>query len=152
MPADFTQELDENAKAAFAALPAIAAKANRADAVEKLAPAIWQFVMPYWAALVIVERYIESSDFERLPAETMLANLREWERKADEILESARSADYLTHTQTAAPLRSLDLVNERIKDCAVALESMLDPNLDAIMDSALDEYRRNETVLVEAPE
>jgi hypothetical protein len=58
----------------------------------------------------------------------------------------SEKGNYFDDPDTAEPLRWLESCNEQVKDCMVALESMLDPRLDDVMASALEEHRRRETV------
>jgi hypothetical protein len=61
---------------------------------------------------------------------------------ADDNLNVARQRGYFDDPDTAEPLRWLEICNEQVKDCMVALESMLDPELDDLMAAALEEHQR----------
>lgn len=52
--------------------------------------------------------------------------------------------------EIAEPLRWLETCNEEVKDCMVALESMLDPQLDDLMAGATEEHKRGATVPLES--
>jgi hypothetical protein len=53
---------------------------------------------------------------------------------------------YFADPNAAEPLSWLESCDEWVKDCMVALESMLDPTLERIMETAIEEHRRGETV------
>jgi hypothetical protein len=65
---------------------------------------------------------------------------------ADDRLKVARQRGYFDDPDIAEPLRWLETCNEQVKDCMVALESTLDPQLDNLMAAALEEHQRGETV------
>ncbi len=138
------REFDTQVTSARAALEKIAPVGNRTS--HALEQALWGFVKPYWAALSLVERVVESGPFEHETLKAYHSRLLRLEQMADETLGAAKKGEYSSHSQTAGALLSLRECNERVKDSMVALESMLDPRLDDIMSGALDEHRRGETV------
>jgi hypothetical protein len=72
------------------------------------------------------------------------------ERVADDMLAAARQLGQFDDPDIAEPLRWLETCNEQLKDCMVALESMLDPQLDGLMDAAMEEHQRGETIPLES--
>jgi hypothetical protein len=68
----------------------------------------------------------------------------------DGVLVRARQQGYFDDPDAAEPLRWLETCDEQVKDCMVALESMLDPKLDGVMTAAMEEHRRGETVPLES--
>ena len=74
------------------------------------------------------------------------SKLLPFERMADDMLAASRQRGYFDDPDTSEPLRWLETCNEQAKDCMVALESMLDPQLDDVMEAALEEHQRSETV------
>jgi hypothetical protein len=62
----------------------------------------------------------------------------------------ASGTSYFDDPDTAEPLRWLEACNEQVKDCMVALESMLDSRLDDLMAGALEEHQRAETVSLDS--
>lgn len=138
------REFDIQATSARSAIGKIASAGNRTRPA--LEQALWGFVKPYWAILSIVEGVVESGPFEHETLTAYHLKLLPLEQMADEALGAAKRGEYSSHSQTAGALLSLQGCNERIKDCMVALESMLDPRLDHVMAGALGEHRRGETV------
>ena len=67
-------------------------------------------------------------------------------RMAEDVLVAAREQGYFDDPDAAEPLRWLETCDEQVKDCMVALESMLDPRLDDLMAAAEEEHQRGETV------
>jgi hypothetical protein len=65
---------------------------------------------------------------------------------ADEMLAAAGQRGYFDDPDTAEPFAWLETCNQQVKDCMVALESMLDPQLDGLMAAAMEEHQRGETV------
>jgi hypothetical protein len=63
---------------------------------------------------------------------------------ADDMLAAARQRGYFDDPDIAEPLHWLETCNEQVKDCMVAVESMLDPQLDDLMAMALEEHQRGE--------
>jgi hypothetical protein len=66
------------------------------------------------------------------------------------ILAAARQRGQFEDQDVAEPLRWLEICNEQVKDCMVAMEAMLDPQLDDLMGAALEEHRRGETVSLDS--
>jgi len=60
------------------------------------------------------------------------------------MLAAARQRGYFDDPDIAEPLHWLETCNEQVKDCMVAVESMLDPQLDDLMAMALEEHQRGE--------
>lgn len=58
----------------------------------------------------------------------------------------SEKGNYFDDPDTAEPLRWLESCNEQVKDCMVALETMLDPQFDGLMTAAMEEHQRGETV------
>jgi hypothetical protein len=140
------EELNDQAALALKAEERITeTEGGRKRLLRDLAEALWAFAMPSWAMVSIVERAIDSGLFDRELFQRIHERLLPLERKADQILASAGERDYFNQTSTAAPLLALRACNERLKDCMVAVESMLDPQFDDIMAAALEEHRRGET-------
>jgi hypothetical protein len=52
---------------------------------------------------------------------------------------------YFDDPDTAEPLRWLETCDEQVKDCMIALESMMDPKLDELIATAMEEHQRGET-------
>ena len=101
---------------------------------------------PYSAALYLAERVVQSAVFDVELVRALHCKLLPLERMADDMLASAKQRGYFDDPDIAEPLRWLETCNEQVMDCMVALESMLDPQLDDVMDAALDEHHRGETV------
>ena len=142
------REFDAQAASALAAVERMSPAGNQTrHALER---ALWGFVKPYWAMLSIVEGVVECGPFELDSLKAIHSTLLQIEQIADETLAAARKRDSSNHSQTAGALLSLQGCNERIKDCMVALELVLDPHLDDVMAGALDEHRRGETVSLDA--
>jgi hypothetical protein len=140
------EEIDKQAALASAAIQEISGTRPGTDAVQWLPRAVLDLLGPYSAALYIAERVVESEIFELELVQALHSKLLPLERMADEMLASARKRGYFDDPGTAEPLRWLETCNEQVKDCMVALESMLDPHLDGLMVGATDEHRRGETV------
>ena len=138
------EEIDRQAALAGAALQNIAGVGT--DARPLLPHAVLGVLGPYSAALYIAERVVESEVFNAELVQALHSKLLPLERMADEVLAAARQGGYFDDPDTAEPLRWLEGCNERVKDCMVALESMLDPRLDDVMAAAMEEHRRGEAV------
>lgn len=108
--------------------------------------AVLAMIGPYSAAKFFAERVLQSATFDADLVQTLHSKLLPLERMADDSLNAARQRGYFDNPDTAEPLRWLETCNEQVKDCLVALESMLDPQLDDLMAEALEEHRRGETV------
>jgi hypothetical protein len=137
------EEIDKQAALASAALESISAVRSS----RQLPPHIvLDMLVPYSAAYYIADRVIQSGVPNPELVRTLLSRLLPFERMADDMLASARQRGYFDNPEAADPLRWLETCNEQVKDCLVALESMLDPRLDSLMTRALEEHRRGETV------
>lgn len=140
------QKFADQTKLALAAAEKIKTALERKRLLHGLEQALWKFAMPYWAILYIVERTVDSGEFDRERFRALYDRSLPLERMVDDALAVARTQDYFNRPVTAAPLLALQACNERMKDCMVALESTRDQHLDEIMAAALDEHRRGETV------
>jgi len=138
------EEIDKQAALASAALCEISGAGVTGGQTRPRA--VLDVLGPYSAALYIAERVIESDVFDAELVEAVHSKLLPLERMADGMLAGARQSGQFEDPDTAEPLRWLDTCNEQVKDCMVALESMLDPNLDEMMDTAVLEHARGETV------
>ena len=96
--------------------------------------------------LYIADRVVESATFDAELIQALHTRLLPFERMADEMLAAARQRGYFEDPDTAEPLRWLETCNEEVKDCMVALESMLDQHVDNLMSTAMAEHQRGETV------
>jgi hypothetical protein len=131
------EEIDKQAALASAALKGISGVGPRA---------VLDILAPYSAALYIAERVVESDTFDVELVRAVHSKLLPLERMADSMLATAQQAGHADDPDTAEPLGWLDTCNQQVKDCMVALESVLDPQIDSLMDEALEEHRRGETV------
>ncbi len=138
------EEIDRQAALARAALQNISGV--DVGARELLPRAVLDLLGPYSAALYIAERVVESEIFDRELVQSLHSKLLPLERMADDMLASARNRGYFDDPDAAEPLRWLETCNEQVKDCMVAFESMLDPQLGDIMTAASEERQRGETV------
>jgi hypothetical protein len=141
-----------NAQAALAdaALKSIPLGAPSINTRQMFLRAVLKMLMPLSAALFFAERVIHSAPFRAELVQELSADLLPFERMADEMLSRARQFGYFDDPETAEPLRWLESCNSGIKDCLVALESMLDPELDELMSEALEEHKRGETVRLDS--
>ena len=139
-------EIDKQAALASAALQGISDVGSRTSATRLLPRAVLDVLGPYSAALYIAERIVQSDVFDEELVQALHSKLLPFERMADAMLAAARQQGYFENPETAEPLRWLETCNEQVKDCMVALESMLDPQLDDLMALAMEEHRRGETV------
>ena len=140
------EEVDKQAALASAAFQDIACVGADARARLLLPHAVLVVLGPYSAALYIAERVLESKVFDAELVQALHSKLLPLERMADEALAAARQGGYFDDPDAAEPLRWLEGCNEQVKDCMVALESMLDPQLDGLMTAAMEQYQRGETV------
>ena len=139
------EEIDKQAILASAALQEIAGVTAGKNA--KLLPrAIVAMLWPYSAMLAFAERVVQSGEFNAELVQALHSKLLPFENMADEMLVTAKQRGYFDEPDIAEPLRWLETCNEQVKDCMVAMESMLDPRLDDIMAAAKEEFRRGETV------
>ena len=108
--------------------------------------AVLDMLGPYAAALYIADRVVQSGAYRPELVQSLHAKLLPLEQMAERTLATARERGYFEDPEAGEPFRWLESCNEQIKDCIVALESMLDPELDAILSAALEEHRRGETI------
>jgi hypothetical protein len=135
------EEIDKQAALAKAALGDIAGVGPRA---------ILDALGAYSATLYIAERVVESENFDPELVRSLHSKLLPLEHVADGILAAARQRGQFEGQDVAEPLRWLEICNEQVKDCMVAMEAMLDPQLDDLMGAALEEHRRGETVSLDS--
>jgi hypothetical protein len=140
------EEIDNQAARASAALQAISGVGAGAGTRQLLPRAVLDMLGPYSVALYIAERVVQSATFDAELVQALHSRLLPLERMADDMLTAARQRGYFDDPDAAEPLRWLETCDEQVKDCMVALESMLDPQLDHLMAAALEEHRRGETV------
>jgi hypothetical protein len=139
-------EIDKQAALAAAALRDISGAVADASARKLLPRAVLAMLGPYSAAKFLAERVVQSDAFNTELVQALHSKLLPLERMADNILVAARQQGYFDHPDAAEPLRWLETCHEQVKDCMVALESMLDPQLDELMAAAMEEHQRGETV------
>jgi hypothetical protein len=140
-------KIEKQAALASAALKDIDSVEPGGPSVRELLPrAVLDMLGPYSAALYIAERVVQSATFNAELVEALHSKLLPLERMADEMLTAAKQRGYFDEPEAGEPLRWLETCNGQVKDCMVALESMLDPQLDEIMASAMEEHQRGETV------
>jgi hypothetical protein len=140
------EEIDKQAAMASDALQDFSGVGAGTNARQLLPRAVLAMIGPYSAAKFFAERVLQSATFDADLVQTLYSKLLPLERMADERLGVARQRGYFDNPDLAEPLRWLETCNEQVKDCTVALESMLDPELDDLMAEALEEHRRGETV------
>jgi len=140
------EEIVKQAALASAALQEIADVGAGANARQLLPGAVLAMIGPYSAAKFFAERVVQSDAFNLELVQALYTKLLPLERMVDEVLVASRQRGYFDDPDAAEPLRWLETCNEQVKDCMVALESMLDPKLDGIMASAMEEHQRGETV------
>jgi hypothetical protein len=140
------EEIDKQAALAGAALQNISDVGAGASARQLLPRAVLDVLGPYSAALYIADRVVQSATFNVQLVQALHSKLLPLERMADEMLAAARQRGYFDDPDTAEPFGWLETCNEQVKDCMVALESMLDPQLDGLMAAAMEEHQRGETV------
>jgi hypothetical protein len=144
------EEIDKQAALAGAALQNISDVGAGASARQLLPRAALDVLGPYSAALYIADRVVQSATFNVELVQALHSKLLPLERMADEMLAAARQLGYFDDLDTAEPFGWLETCNEQVKDCMVALESMLDPQLDGLMAAAMEEHQRGETVPLES--
>jgi hypothetical protein len=103
-------------------------------------------LVPYSAAKFLVERVVQAGTFNAELVQSLYTKLLPLERMVDDVLAASRQRGYFDDPDAAEPLRWLETCDEQVKDCMVALESMLDPKLDGLLAAALEEHQRGETV------
>jgi hypothetical protein len=136
------EEIDKQAALVTAALRNISGVGAGTSAPR----AVLDMLGPYSTALYIAERVVESATFDVELVQALHSRLLPLERMVDDMLAAARQRGYFDDPDTAEALRWLETCNEQVKDCLVALESMLDPHLDDLMAAAMEEHQRGETV------
>ena len=141
-------EIDKRAALANAAIETIFGAGTTAK--QSLPGAVLEMLGAYSAALYIAERVVQSATFNVELVQALHSKLLPFERIADRMLTAARRQGYFDDPETAVPLGWLEACNEQVKDCMVALESMLDPQLDDLMATAMDEHKRGETVRLDS--
>ena len=139
------EEINKQAALASAALQSISGVGSGTNATRMLPRVVLDVLGPYSAALYIAERIVQSDVFNVELVQSLHSKLLPFERMADAMLATALQQGYFEDPDTAEPLRWLETCNEQVKDCMVALESMLDPQLDDLMALAMEEHRRGET-------
>jgi hypothetical protein len=144
------EEIDKQAALAGAALQNISDVGAGASARQLLPRAALDVLGPYSAALYIADRVVQSATFNVELVQALHSKLLPLERMADEMLAVARQLGYFDDPDTAEPFGWLETCNEQVKDCMVALESVLDPQLDGLMAAAMEEHQRGETVPLES--
>ena len=140
------EEIDRQAALASTAMRKISGVGAGARNEQLLPRAVFEVLGPYSAALYIAERVVESASFNVELVHALHFKLLRLERMADDMLSAARQKGNFDNRETVEALPWLENCNERVKDCMVALESMLDPKLVDLMASAMDEHERGETV------
>jgi hypothetical protein len=140
------EKIDTDAALASAALQNITGAGAGTSTRQLLPRAVLDMLGPYSAALYIAERGVQSATFNLELVQTLHSKLLPLERMADDTLATARLRGYFDDPDTAEPLRWLETCDEQVKDCMVALESMMAPKLDELMAAAMDEHQRGETV------
>jgi hypothetical protein len=136
------EEIDKHVALAIAALRNISAVGAGTSAKQLLPRAVLDMLGPYSAALFFAERVVQSDNFNVELVQAVHSTLLPLERMADDMLTAARQRGYFDDPDIAEPIRWLETCNEQVKDCMVALESMLDPQLDNLMAAALEEHQR----------
>jgi len=140
------EEIDKQAALASAALQSISGVSAGANARQLLPRAVLAMLGPYSAAKFFAERVLQSTTFNVELVRALHSKLLPLERMADDVLVAARQQGYFDDPGAAEPLRWLEACDEQVKDCMVALESMLDPKLDGVMAAAMEAHQRGETV------
>src|SRR5580698_2011350 len=127
------EEIDKQAALASAALRNMSGAAAGPSPSQLIPRAILEMLGPFSAALYIAERVVQSSTFNLELVESLYSRLRPLEQMADDMLTAAMQMGSFDDPHTVEPLRWLETCNEQVKDCMVALESMLDPQLDEVL-------------------
>lgn len=140
------EEIDKQAVLASAALQNIPGDDAGASARQLLPSAVLDMLAPYSAALYIAERIVQSDTYNAELVQALRSKLLPLESMANDMLTAARQRGYFDDPETAEPLRWLEACDVQVKDCMVALESMLDPQTDDLMAAAMKEHQRGETV------
>lgn len=144
------EKIDTDAELAGVALQNITAAGPEMSNGDLLPRAVLDMLGPYSAALYIAERVLQSGAFKLDLVKMLHSKLVPLERMADDVLAAARQRGYFDDPNLAEPLRWLETCDEQVKDCMVALESALDPQLDGLMVAVMEEHQRGETVPLDA--
>ncbi len=91
---------------------------------------------------------MESATYSPELAQSLHAKPLPFEWMVERTLATVRERGYLEDPEAGEPLRWLESCDEQIRDCLVALESMLGPELDAILRAAPED--RGETIPLES--
>jgi hypothetical protein len=140
------EEIGKQAALANAALQDISGVGPGSSAGQLVPRGVLAMLGPYSAAKFLAERVVQSNTFDVALARALHSKLLPLERTVDDMLIAARQRGYFEDPDAAEPLRWLTICNEQVKDCMVAIESMLDPQLDDLMAAAMDEHQRGETI------
>jgi hypothetical protein len=144
------EEFDKQAALASDALQNVSSVGAGTNARQLLPRAVFAMLGPYSGALFFAERVLQSATFNVELVQALHSKLLPLERLADEVLAAARQQGYFDDPEAGEPLRWLETCNEQVKDCMVALESMLDPQLDDLMAAAAEERQRGESVQLDS--
>jgi hypothetical protein len=120
------------------------------NAGHSLPRAVLAVLGPYSAAKFFAERVLQSGTLNVELVQALYSKLLPLERMVDEVLVAVRQRGYFDDPDATEPLGWLETCHEQVKDCMVALESALDPQLDGVMAEAMEEHRRGETVPLES--
>ena len=141
-----SDEIGKQAALASAALKNISSVGSGSNANDLVPGAILAMLGPYSAAKFLAERVVQSDRYNAELVQALHAKLLSLEHMVDDVLVAAGQKGYFEDPDAAEPLRWLAACNEQVKDCMVALESMLDPHLEDLMTAAMEEHQRGETV------
>jgi mRNA-degrading endonuclease RelE of RelBE toxin-antitoxin system len=144
------EEIGKQAALASSALREISRVGSSPGARHLLPRAVLDMLGPYSAALYIAERVVHSSVINTELVQALHSELLPLERMADGMLAAARQAGYFDDPGTAEPFRWLEMCNEQVKDCMVALEAGLEPDLDRLMAASIEEHQRGDTVSLDS--
>ena len=139
-------EIDKQAALAAAALQDVTGVGAGVSARKLFPRAVLALLGPYSAAKFLAERVVQSETFNMELVKAFHSKLLPLERMAEDVLVAARQQGYFDDPDATEPLRWLETCDGQVKDCMVALESMLDPQLDELMAAAEEEHRRGESV------
>jgi len=143
-------EIVKQAALASAALQNISSAGACPNEKDLLPRAVLAMLGPYSAAKFLAERAVQSDVFNAELVQALYIKLLPLERMVDDVLVAARQRSDFDDREAAEPLRWLETCDEQVKDCMVAMESMLDPQLDDLMDAATEEHQRGETMPVDS--
>ena len=140
------EEIDKHAALATAALRNICAVGAGTSAKQLLPRAVLDMLWAVPGSAFLCGACRAIRPVQRGTGQALHSKLLPLERMADDMLAAARQRGYFDDPDIAEPLHWLETCNEQVKDCMVALESMLDPQLDDLMATALEEHQRGEAV------